>query len=165
MRFEQMVGDLDQCHVRCSLDQGKNLRSMALNPGRTPVSALHTRLTGACASPLADQFDRCRRRHPEPAGRASTAHPLNFHSPNDAKTKIRREGLGHAGWPPLPAPMMNHDLPRKGIPSDSVGSENALAAQLSRLASLSVASSTAPFPYACATVRQRREYALAAWRV
>src|SRR4029077_17178003 len=95
MRFEQMVGELGQCHVRRSFDQGEDLRSMTLNPSRTPVSALHTRLTGAFASPLADQFDRCRRRHAEPAGRASTAHPLNFHSPNDAKTKIRREGY----WP------------------------------------------------------------------
>jgi hypothetical protein len=86
MRFEQMVGELGQCHVRRSFDQGEDLRSMTLNPSRAPVSALHTRLAGAFASPLADQFDRCRRRHAEPAGRASTAHPLNFHSPNDAKT-------------------------------------------------------------------------------
>src|ERR1700676_4941114 len=122
-----MVGDLGQCHVRLGLDQGQYLRGMTLNPSRTPVSALRTRLTGACASPLADQFDRRRWGHAEPAGSASTAHPLNFHSPNDANTKIRREGFGHAGWPPIPAPMMNHDLPRKGIPSDSAGSENALA--------------------------------------
>ena len=72
--------------------------------------------TAAFASPLADQFDRRRRRHTEPAGRASTAHSLNFHCPNDAKTKIRRKRFGHAGWPPIPAPMKNHDLPRKGIP-------------------------------------------------
>src|ERR1700733_12294096 len=40
-----------------------------------------------------------------------------------------------------------------------------LAAKLSRPASFSIASSTAPFPDAGATVRQRCEYALTAWRV
>ena len=33
-------------------------------------------------------------------------------------------GFSHTIWPPLPAPMMNHDLP-KGIPSDSARSEKA----------------------------------------
>jgi hypothetical protein len=41
VRFEQTVGDLGQCHVRRSLDQGENLRSMTLNPSRTPVCTLH----------------------------------------------------------------------------------------------------------------------------
>ncbi len=95
--------------------------------GTSTDEAIRIPILIVAPQPLADQLDRCRRRHAEPAGRASTAHPLNFHSPNDAKTKIRRERFGHAGWPPLPAPMMNHDLPRKGIPSDSARSENALA--------------------------------------
>lgn len=99
---------------------------MTLNSSRTLVSALHTRLTGAFASPLTDQFDRRRRRHAESAGGASTAHPLNFYGPNNAKTKIRRERFGHTGWPSLPAPAVNHDLPPKGIPSDSARSENAV---------------------------------------
>lgn len=116
VRFEEMVGDLGQRHIRCGPDQGEDLRRMALDPGRAPVPTLHTRLTGACAPPLAHQLDRRRRRHTEPAGSASTAHALIFHGPNDAKTKIRRKGFGHAGWPPSPALNMNHNLPRQGNP-------------------------------------------------
>jgi hypothetical protein len=111
--------------IRRSLDQ--DLCSMTLNPSRTPVSALRSRPTGTGASPRADQFDRCRRRHAEPAGGAPTAHALIFHGPNNAKAKVRRGGFSHAGWPPSPALRVNHDLNQKGIPSDSARSENALA--------------------------------------
>src|SRR5216684_3162074 len=109
---------------------------MLLDPGRTPVSALRSSFTDAGASPLADQLDRCRRRYPEPAGSTSTAHALIFHGPNHAKAKVRREGLGRGGWPPSPARRVNHDLPRKGIPSDSDRSENALATIFHRIAYL-----------------------------
>jgi hypothetical protein len=114
--FEQMLGDLGQRHVRCGLDQGKDLRRMALDPGRASVPTLHTRLTGAGAPPLADQFNRRRWRHTEPGGRASTTHALIFHGANNANAKVRREGFSHAGWPPSPALNMNHDLPRQGNP-------------------------------------------------
>jgi hypothetical protein len=57
-----------------------------------------------------------------PCARASQL-PALGHSPHssstarkDAKTKIRREGFSHAGWPPSPARRMNHVLPSKGIP-------------------------------------------------
>ena len=59
VRFEEMLGDLGQRHVRCGLDQSEDLRSMALDPSRAPVSALHTRLAGAGAPPIVHQFDRC----------------------------------------------------------------------------------------------------------
>src|SRR5258707_8764488 len=137
VRFEEMVGDFDQRHVRSGSDQAKNLRSMVLDPSRAPIPALHTRLTGAGAPPVAHQFDRCRRRHTEPDGSASTTHALILHRPNDAKTKIQREGFGHAGWPPSPAPTMNHDLPREGIPSDSARSKNALALRRHRIEKIS----------------------------
>jgi hypothetical protein len=78
--FEEMIGDLSQRHVRCGLDHGENLRSMALDPSGAPVSALHARLTGAGASPNLH--------HSEPVGSASTAHAVIFHGPNDAKSKI-----------------------------------------------------------------------------
>src|ERR1700693_1092188 len=111
-----MVGNLGQRNVRCGFDQGDDLRSMALNPSRAPVATLHTRLAGAGASPLADQFDRLRRRHTEPAGSSPTAHTLIFHSPNDTKPKIWRKWFSHQGWPPSPALTVNHDLPFQGIP-------------------------------------------------
>jgi hypothetical protein len=59
VRFEEMLGDLGQRHVRCGLDQSEDLRGMALDPSRAPVPALHTRLAGAGAPPIVHQFDRC----------------------------------------------------------------------------------------------------------
>lgn len=58
-----MVGGLGQRHVRRSLDQGEELRSMTSIRAERPVSALRCRVTGAGASPRADQLDRGRRRH------------------------------------------------------------------------------------------------------
>ena len=113
--FEEMVGDLGQRHVRRRLDQGEDLCSTALDPSRTPVPALRTRLAGAGASPIVYQFDRRRRRHAEPLHSAPAAHALIFYGSNDANTKIRRERFSHGGWPPSPA-LVNHDLPRKGTP-------------------------------------------------
>lgn len=67
--------------------------------------------------------------HAEPVGRTTpTAHTLIFHSPNNAKAKVWRDGFGHGGWPPSPAPNVNHDLPRSGIRSDSNRSGKALVA-------------------------------------
>ncbi len=127
MRFEQMVGDLGQCHVRRSTDQGENLRSMALNPSRTLISALHTRLTGARASPLADQIDRCRRRHTESDGSASTTHALIFHGPNNAQPEIRARGVWPLGLASITSPQDESQFALQGNPSlDSARSENAL---------------------------------------
>ena len=82
----------------------------------SPVPTLHTRLTGAGAPPLAHQLDRCRRRHTEPTGGASTAHGLVLHGSNAAKTKIRRKRFGNAGWASITSPQHEYDLPRQGNP-------------------------------------------------
>jgi len=94
------------------------------------IAALHTRFTGAGASPVAHHFDRCRWRHTEPTASAPTTHALIFHGSNDAKAKIQREGgSSHKGWPPSPAVRVNHDLPlREKPPYDSARSENASSA-------------------------------------
>src|SRR4051794_38594790 len=124
-----MAGDLAQRNVRRDLDQSQELRRMRLYPGGTPVAALRQRLAAARRLPLPHEFDNSRRCDVETRGRGSSAHPLLLHGPDDTTAKVQRQRLGHQGWPPAPAPSVNHDLPTPGNPkSDSVRTESALAA-------------------------------------
>ncbi|MGY4298677.1 hypothetical protein ACVWXN_006772 [Bradyrhizobium sp. i1.4.4] len=90
-----------------------NLCSVPLDPSGT-LASLRSGLTGASASPLAGQLDRCRRRNAEPDSSAS-AHALHFHGLNNAKTKVRREQFSHVGWPPALRPEfhVHRDLFRR----------------------------------------------------
>jgi len=120
-----MVSDLGQRHVGRSLDQGEYLRSMTLDPSRTTVATLRSRLTGAGASPLANQFDRCRWRHAEPAGGASTTHALVFHRLNNTNAKIRREGFSHGGLASITSPQGESRFASQGNLEGSVRSRDA----------------------------------------
>ena len=55
-----------------------------------------------------------------------TAGRTRHNSRDNATTQIKRKSIRHVSWPPLPANIVNHIFPTKGIPNDSIKSKSAL---------------------------------------
>ena len=111
----QMFGNLNQRHIGLAGDQPKDLRGMRLDPVRPRVAALRAGCAGAGVAPAAHPLHRSGGRNAEtirsrPAGHAAA------NSGDQSGPKVVRQRFGHAGWPPLPAPSMNHCSRTMGIP-------------------------------------------------
>src|SRR5512134_89584 len=117
--------DLGERDIAVRLDQRQDLRGVRLDPARSLVAALRSRRDRAALAPPLHPLHRRRGRDTEPT-RRSAAGRAPGNRCNQALTQIVRKRLGHAGWPPPPAPSMNHCSRRKGIPRDSARWENAL---------------------------------------
>jgi hypothetical protein len=119
---KQMLADLHERDIRRFLYKGEDLYGVRLDPPGAPVATLRTSLAGARLFPLPYQFDHSGWRDAETGRGRPAAHALLLHGPDDATAQIQRERFGHGGWPPAPAPSVNHDLPIPGnpppIPSD-----------------------------------------------
>ena len=62
-----------------------------------------------------------------------TAGRTRHNSRDNATTQIKRKSIRHVSWPPLPANIVNHIFPTKGIPNDSIKSKSALEKENLRL--------------------------------
>src|SRR5512145_1834391 len=120
--------DLGERDIAVRLDQRQDLRGVRLDAARSLVAALRSRRDRAALAPPLRPLHRRRGGDTEPT-RRSAAGRAPGNRCNQALTQIVRKRLGHAGWPPPPAPSMNHCSRRKGIPRDSARWENALASR------------------------------------
>ena len=120
-----MCHDLSQRDVRCRVDQRQDFRAMALEPMRALVAATRPRLNAARAAPLLQPLDRRRWGDGEADCHCPARQP-GLDRRHDAATQIFGTRESHRGWPPSPAPILNHKPRLMGIPNDSIGLENAL---------------------------------------
>jgi len=121
-----MLRDLGKRDVDLVGDEPENLCPVVLDPARTPVAPLRPRRDNARITPAANPFDGRRGRNPETLGRGATAQ-TGRNAINKTQAKIVGKRFGHAGRPPSPAHILNQNSSVRGIPSDSVRSEIALA--------------------------------------
>jgi hypothetical protein len=116
---------LGQGHVRHLGQRRVDEVGMGLGSTREPVPAL--RLWSGVPSRPAHGLpaDGAGRAHTKP-GRGLAAGQALVDGGQNTSAKVEGQRLGHAGWPPLPAPALNQIGPALETQTDSISANTAL---------------------------------------
>ena len=129
--LEQQGLQLGQRHIRPLFHRAQKKASLRLDPARAAVSALRSGPDLAPIPPKTNPTNRARNTHTKTRRSLSSGGPRS-NCLDNTNPKIVRKAFHHACWPPLPAHRVNHKTPQKGIPFDSISSENALTGAVPR---------------------------------
>ena len=119
VRRLQVGRDLGQGDVGALRDQTQDLLGQCLHPVRMTVAPAWSGLGVSLRPPATHPFDRRRSRNPESLRRRPAGLPA-LDRRYQTLAQIRGKGCRHRGWPPSPAPILNHTSLKMGIINDSI---------------------------------------------